>query len=68
MKQEKKYYILTKKKMEINYPKRLNEKELKDPSVPAMFKRSRHNIFFKSINSQDYYELSIKTIRANRNI
>ena len=45
----------------------LNEKEMKDPRVQAMFKRSRHNILSLFIISQDYYELSKKTIRANGN-
>ena len=39
-----------------------------DPRVPAMFKRSRHNNFSIFIISQDYYELSKKTIRCNGNI
>ena len=46
----------------------LNQKEMDDPRVQAMFKRSRHNnlSIFKII--QDYYELSKKTIRCNGNI
>ena len=43
----------------------LNEKEIKDPRVQAMFKRSRHNNLTIFIISQDYYELPEKTIRAN---
>ena len=39
---------------------------MNDPRVQAMFKRSRHNVFF--IISQDYYELPERTIRANGNI
>ena len=39
-----------------------------DPIVQAMFKRSRHNNLSISIISQDYYELSKKTIRCNGNI
>ena len=41
---------------------------MNDPRVQAMFKRSRHNNFSIFINSQDYYELLKKAIRANRNI
>ena len=39
-----------------------------DPRVQAMFKRSRHNNLSIFIKSQDYYELSKKTIRCNGNI
>ena len=46
----------------------LNQKEMDDPRVPAMFKRSRHNNLSTFIMSQDYYELSKKTIRCNGNI
>ena len=46
----------------------LNEKEMNDPRVQAMFKRSRHNNFSVFIISQDYYELPKRTIRANGNI
>ena len=46
----------------------LNQKEMDDPRVQAMFKRSRHNILSILIISQDYYELSKKTIRCNGNI
>ena len=46
----------------------LNQKEMDDPRVQAMFKRSRHNNLSSFIISQDYYELSKKTIRCNRNI
>ena len=35
----------------------LNEKEMKDPRVPAMFKRSRKCNLSMFIISQDYYEL-----------
>ena len=45
-----------------------NEKEMNDPRVQAMFKRSRHNNLSIFIISQDYYELPKKTIRANGNI
>ena len=46
----------------------LNQKEMDDPRVQAMFKRSRHNNSCVFILSQDYYELSKKTIRCNGNI
>ena len=46
----------------------LNEKEMNDRRVQAMFKRSRHNNLFIFIKDQDYYELFKKTIRANGNI
>ena len=39
-----------------------------DPRVQAMFKRSRHNNLSIFIISQDYYEISEKTIRCNGNI
>ena len=45
----------------------LNEKEMNDPRLQAMFKRSRHNRLSIFINSQDYYELPERTIRANGN-
>ena len=43
----------------------LNEKEMNDPRVQAMFKRSRPYNLSIFIISQDYYELPMKTIRAN---
>ena len=46
----------------------LNQKEMDDPRVQAMFKRSRHNNLSIFIISQDYYLLSKKTIRCNGNI
>ena len=46
----------------------LNEKEMNDPRVQGMFKRSRHNNLSVFIISQDYYELPKKTIRVNGNI
>ena len=46
----------------------LNEKEMKDPRVQAMFKRSRHNNLSIFRISQDHYELPKRTIRANKNI
>ena len=45
-----------------------NQKEMNDPRVQAMFKRSRHNNLSISIISQDYCELGKKTIRCNGNI
>ena len=45
----------------------LNQKEMDDPRVQAMFKRSRHNNLSIFIISQDYYELSKKTTRCNGN-
>ena len=38
----------------------LNQKEMEDPRVQAMFKRSRHNNLSIFIISQDYYELPKK--------
>ena len=46
----------------------LNQKEMDDARVQVMFKRSRHNNLSIFIISQDYYELSKKTIRCNGNI
>ena len=46
----------------------LNEKEMNDPRVQAIFKRSRHKNLSIFIISQDYYEFPKKTIRANGNI
>ena len=46
----------------------LNETEMIDPRVQAMFKRSRHHKLSIYITSQDYYELPKLTIRANGNI
>ena len=43
----------------------LKEKEMNDPRVQAMFKRSRRNTLSIIIISHDYYELLEKTIRAN---
>ena len=43
----------------------LNEKEINNDKIEAMFKRSRHNNLSIFIVSQDYYELPKKTIRAN---
>ena len=46
----------------------LNEKEVNDPRLQAVFKRSRHNILFIFIISQEYFELPKKAVRANDNI
>ena len=46
----------------------LNQKEVDDPRVQAMFKRSRHNNLSIYILSPDYYELSKETKRCNGNI
>ena len=51
-----------------NFLDDLNEKEMNDPRVQAMFERSRHNNLSIFIISQDYYEPPQKTIRANGNI
>ena len=46
----------------------LNQKEMDDPRVQAMFKRSRQNNLSIFIIGQDYYEISKKTKRCNGNI
>ena len=46
----------------------LNQKEMEDSRVQAMFKRFRHNNLSTFIMSQDYYELSKKTKCCNGNI
>ena len=46
----------------------LNEKEMNDPRLQAMFKRYRHNNLPIFIISQEDYELAKKTNRANGNI
>ena len=46
----------------------LNENEMNDPRVQAMFKRSRHNNLSTFLISQEYNELPRKTIRANGNV
>ena len=46
----------------------LNEKEINNDKIQAMFKRERHNNLSIFIISQDYYELPKRTIRANGNI
>ena len=52
----------------ISIPGDLNEKEMINPRVQAMFKRLRYNKLFFFIISQDYYEIPKETIRANGNI
>ena len=46
----------------------LNEKEINNDKIQAMFKRGRHNNLSIFIISQEYYELPKRTIRANGNI
>ena len=46
----------------------LNEQKMNDPRVQTMFKGSRHINLSTFINSEDYYELPKRTIRANGNI
>ena len=46
----------------------LNEKEINNEKIQAMFKRGRHNNLSIFIISQDCYELPKRTIRANGNI
>ena len=46
----------------------LNEREMNDPRVQAMFKRSTNSNLSIIIISQDYYELPKQTIRTNVNI
>ena len=43
----------------------LNEKEMNDPQIQAMFKRSRHNNLTIFILSQYYHDLRKRTNRAN---
>ena len=45
----------------------LNGKEMIDPRVQAMFKRSRHKNLSIFLTGQDYSELPKRTIRANGN-
>ena len=56
------------KKNSLNILDDLNQKEMDDPRVQAVFKRSRLNNLSIFIISQDYYELSKKTIRCNGNV
>ena len=44
------------------------KKKINDPQVQAMFQRSRHNIMSNLMISQNYYELTKRTVRANGNI
>ena len=46
----------------------LNQNEMEDARVQAMFKRSSHNNISVFILIQDYYELSKRRIRCNSNI
>ena len=46
----------------------LSEKEMNNPQVQTMFKRSRYKQLSVFITSQDYYDFPKKTIRANGNI
>ena len=46
----------------------LNQKEMDDLRVQARIKWSKHSCLSTFIICQDYYELSMKTIRANGNI
>ena len=46
----------------------LNEKEVINEKIQAMFQRGRHNNLSIFIISQDYYELPKRTIRCNGNI
>ena len=52
----------------INILDDINEKEINNPRVQAMFRRSRHKISTIFKISQDYYKLPKRTIRANENI
>ena len=47
---------------------KLNQKEMEDPRVQAMCKRSRHNNISIFIISQDYSDLSNRTIRCKGKI
>ena len=46
----------------------LNEKEINNEKIQAMFKRGRHNNLSTFIITQDYYGMPKRTIRANGNI
>ena len=43
----------------------INQKEMEELRVHSMFKRSRHNVISIFLLSQDYYELSKRTICCN---
>ena len=55
-------------KNSINILDDLNQKEINNDKIQAMFKRGRHNNLSIFIISQNYYELPKRTIRANGNI
>ena len=46
----------------------LNQKEINNDKIQAMFKRGRHNNLSIFIIGQDYYDLPKRTIRCNGNI
>ena len=46
----------------------LNEKEINNDKIQAMFKQGRHNNLSIFIISQDYYELPKRTIRCNGDV
>ena len=46
----------------------LNENEMDNDKIQAMFKRGRHNNLSAFVISQDFYELPKRTTRANGNI
>ena len=46
----------------------LNDKEINNEKIQAMFKRGRHNNLSIFIISQDYYELPKRTIGCNGNV
>ena len=52
----------------INILDDLNEKEINNDKIQAMFKRGKHSNLSMFIISQDYYELQKRTIRAKGNI
>ena len=52
----------------INVSDDLNEKEIINDKIQAMFKRGRQNTLSIFIISQDYYEIPERTIRAKGNI
>ena len=46
----------------------INEREMKDPRIQAVFKISRHSNLSIFIISQNYFELPKRTTRVNGNI
>ena len=46
----------------------LNEKEINNDNIQTVFKHGRHNNLSIFIISQEYYELTKRTIRANGNV